>query len=127
MFIGSDTICNQTSVGNCYNSFMTSGGDTDDPAWNYANQISTHENINFGENLSIKGHYPFVTSGHPGLVNFAFCDGSVRPVTATINGTVYSKIITPAGTKLPLPYRQLPVSEGRRPVIDVPFDSRSTG
>jgi len=109
MFIGSDDICGASA--RCDNSFRYLGGDTDDGQWQFANQTSTHENINFGENLSIKGNYPFITSGHPGLTNFAFCDGSVRPVSSTISGTVYSKIITPAGTKLPLPYRQLPVAE----------------
>lgn len=108
MFIGSDNICGPS--GDC-SGFTFRGGDVDDVQWQAANLASTNENINFGENLSIKGHFPFVTSGHPGLTNFLFCDGSVRPVSATVNGTVYSKIITPAGSKLPLPYRQLPVSE----------------
>lgn len=40
-----------------------------------------------------------------------FCDGAVRFISATINGTVYAKIITPAGGKLPLYARQLPVEQ----------------
>ncbi len=109
MFIGSDNICG--TAGACNTSFTSTGGDVDDPAWDGANKVGTYENINFGEALSLKGHFPFVTSGHPGLTNFAFCDGSVRPVTSSISGVVYSKIITPAGTKLPLPYRQNTVNE----------------
>ena len=112
MFIGSDDICS-TSSGNglCSTAINYSGGDTDSAAWGAANLVGTYKNLNFGENLSLKGRFPYVTSGHPSLVNFAFCDGSVRLVTATINGTVYSKIITPAGGKLPGQYRQLPLSE----------------
>ncbi|HKM53495.1 MAG TPA: H-X9-DG-CTERM domain-containing protein [Isosphaeraceae bacterium] len=53
----------------------------------------------------------FMTSGHPTGANFAFCDGAVRFITNTIDGTVYSKIITPAGSKLQVPYKQLPVSQ----------------
>jgi len=49
--------------------------------------------------------------GHPTGANFAFCDGAVRFISNTIDGTVYSKIITPAGSKLPVPFRQLPVSQ----------------
>ncbi len=41
----------------------------------------------------------------------AFCDGAVRFIRATINGTVYAKIITPAGSKLPIYARQYPVSQ----------------
>jgi len=40
-----------------------------------------------------------------------FCDGATRFISATIDGTVYAKIITPAGSKLPTEYRQLPVSQ----------------
>jgi prepilin-type processing-associated H-X9-DG protein len=61
--------------------------------------------------LTIKGTFPFVNSGHPNGANYAFCDGAVRFISNTIDGTVYAKIITPAGTKLPLPYKQLPVSQ----------------
>ena len=38
-----------------------------------------------------------------------FCDGAVRFIRNTIDGTVYSKIITPAGSKLPLYCKQMPV------------------
>ena len=41
----------------------------------------------------------------------AFCDGAVRFISATISGTVYAKIITPAGSKLPIYARQLPVEQ----------------
>ena len=41
-----------------------------------------------------------------------FCDGSAKFVSDTISGTVYSKLITPQGSRLPgglNGYRQLPV------------------
>ena len=50
----------------------------------------------------MKGSFPFVSSGHPTGANFGFCDGAVRFISNTIDGTVYAKIITPAGSKLPI-------------------------
>lgn len=38
-----------------------------------------------------------------------FCDGAVRFIRSTIEGTVYAKLITPAGSQLPLYCRQTPV------------------
>jgi prepilin-type processing-associated H-X9-DG protein len=121
MFIGSDNICAGTDAGgtpaNCSqnNAFgTTSKADIDNGAWRRANKAGTFENINYGQNLSIKGSFPFVTSGHPSAANFVFCDGSVRLINASIDGIIYSKIITPAGSKLPVAptnFRQLPVSD----------------
>jgi prepilin-type N-terminal cleavage/methylation domain-containing protein/prepilin-type processing-associated H-X9-DG protein len=118
MFTGSDNICASTAAGatptTCYTAFGTTGAaDVDKSAWAMANTIGTFENINYGQNLSVKGSFPFVTSGHPSAANFVFCDGSVRLINATINGTVYAKILTPAGSKLPVSplYRQLPMSD----------------
>ncbi|MGA2702540.1 MAG: DUF1559 domain-containing protein [Isosphaeraceae bacterium] len=119
MFIASDDICEvigtpQQSTGNCVGNFRsgsTYSNLTDDPQWQQANKLGTYENINYGQVLTIKGTFPFVTSGHPTGANFAFCDGHVTFLTKTIDGTVYSKIITPAGSKLPVPYKQLPVSQ----------------
>jgi len=117
MFIASDDICevigtSQKSTGACSKNFRTTyDNTTDDPQWQQANKLGTYENINYGQVLLIKGSFPFVTSGHPTGANFAFCYGAVRFLTNTIDGTVYSKIITPAGSKLPVPYKQLPVSQ----------------
>ena len=60
---------------------------------------------------SIEGSYPFSNSAHAGGCNMGFCDGGVRFIKSTINGTVYSKILTPQGSKLPPYCRQLPVSQ----------------
>jgi prepilin-type processing-associated H-X9-DG protein len=72
---------------------------------------NTVQVINFGQNLTIKGSFPFSNSGHPAGCNMVFCDGAVRFITASIDGTVYSKILTPAGSRLPNYARQLPVSQ----------------
>jgi len=80
--------------------------------WVFANQPGTNENINFGKNFLEEGSFPFANSRHPGLVIVGMCDGSVRSIRETINGTVYSKLITPAGEMLPGPYRQLPLGQG---------------
>jgi prepilin-type processing-associated H-X9-DG protein len=73
--------------------------------------VGTYENINYGQKLTTEGSFPFSNSAHGGGCNMAFCDGAVRFIPATIDGTVYAKIITPAGSKLPIYARQLPVSQ----------------
>lgn len=92
------------------------GVSTDNPNWAFANSQNApggaqgYEYINFGQNLTIEGSFPYANSAHPGGCNFVFCDGAVRFINATINGTVYSKLITPAGAKLP-GIRQFPLSQ----------------
>ncbi len=113
MFIASDDVCGPGS-GICVNTFGTAANYTpliDIPAWQYANKQGDDENIGYGTVLTIKGTFPMVNSGHPQGSNYGFCDGSVRFINNTIDGTVYSKIITPAGTRLPLPYKQLTVDQ----------------
>ena len=38
------------------------------------------------------------------------CDGSVKFIKTDIDGTVWSKLITPAGQTLPSQFNQLPLS-----------------
>jgi prepilin-type processing-associated H-X9-DG protein len=112
MFTGADRVCGLT--GNCSTAFGTAASYStidDNAAWRAANQIGTFENIGYGQNLTLKGTFPYVSSGHPNGGNFAFCDGAVRFLSNTIDGAVYSKIITPAGSRLPVPYKQLPVNQ----------------
>jgi prepilin-type N-terminal cleavage/methylation domain-containing protein/prepilin-type processing-associated H-X9-DG protein len=116
MFIASDGVCGGT--GNCVNAMGTYSATQDVAAWHFANvslpptqPTLAFKNINYGQVLTVKGSFPFVTSGHPTGANFAFCDGAVRFLSATIDGTVYSKLITPSGSKLPVPMKQLPVSQ----------------
>jgi prepilin-type N-terminal cleavage/methylation domain-containing protein/prepilin-type processing-associated H-X9-DG protein len=42
-------------------------------------------------------YWTYWASRHPGLVNFAFCDGSIRPVTQGINKLVLNKLMTRNG------------------------------
>lgn len=110
MFFGSPAVCG--TGGQCIaGQLQPQGSSADGPGWALANQVGTFENINYGQNLTIKGSSPFSNSGHAGGCNMAFCDGAVRFIPATIDGTVYAKIITPAGGKLPIYARQLPVSQ----------------
>jgi prepilin-type processing-associated H-X9-DG protein len=110
MFFGSPAVGGAS--GQCIaGQLQPQGSNVDGPGWALANQVGTYENINFGQNLTIKGSFPFSNSGHAGGCNMAFCDGAVRFIPATIDGTVYAKIITPAGSKLPIYARQLPVSQ----------------
>jgi prepilin-type N-terminal cleavage/methylation domain-containing protein/prepilin-type processing-associated H-X9-DG protein len=46
---------------------------------------------------AVTNYWTYWASKHPGLVNFGFCDGSVRPVTAQINKLVLNKIMTRNG------------------------------
>ncbi len=98
---------------------FTPNGNTDNPGWAYANYRTAstatsqnqadQESINFGQTLSDEGSFPFPLSNHNGGINTLFCDGSVKFLSETIDGTVYSKIITPQGSKLASGFRQLPV------------------
>jgi hypothetical protein len=83
---------------------------TDGAGWAQANGPSSLEKINAGQNLTIEGSFPFANSAHPGGNVMTFCDGAARFISNTIDGTVYSKIITPAGSKLPV-IKQFPVSQ----------------
>jgi prepilin-type N-terminal cleavage/methylation domain-containing protein/prepilin-type processing-associated H-X9-DG protein len=123
MFIASDDVCEtaaQQATGSCYTgtfqptaSFNSS---VDDKQWHNANRPGWFENIGYAHlaGLTLKGSFPFISSGHPTGANFGFCDGAVRFISNNIDGTVYAKIITPAGSKLPISpagYKQLPVSQ----------------
>jgi len=121
MFIGSSAVCHASSY-NCTTGNIlapasvtatagTASGDQDGPGWAYTNKVGTFQNINFGQTLTIEGSFPFSNSGHPGGCNMMFCDGAVRFIPSTIDGTVYSKLITAAGSRLPLYCKQMPVSQ----------------
>jgi prepilin-type N-terminal cleavage/methylation domain-containing protein/prepilin-type processing-associated H-X9-DG protein len=116
MFIGATNICGTPSAGagvDCTvgQTVLAPTGDNDGPGWANANKVGTLANINGGSGLTIDGSYPFSNSSHPSGCNMAFCDGAVRIISNTIDGTVYSKIITPAGSKLPIYCKQMPVNQ----------------
>jgi prepilin-type N-terminal cleavage/methylation domain-containing protein len=113
-FIGATNICgtpSPTAGLDCTAGPLTPNGDNDGFGWSMANKVGTLANINGGQNLTIEGSYPFSNSAHPAGLNLGFCDGGIRFISNTIDGTVYSKIITPAGSKLPLYCKQLPVEQ----------------
>jgi prepilin-type processing-associated H-X9-DG protein len=113
MFIGSSGVCGVPQSLNCAGGQLAPlAQDSDGPGWALANHVGPpYGNINGGQNLTIEGSYPFSNSAHPGGSNMGFCDGSVRFISSTIDGTVYSKLITSGGSKLPLWLKQQPVSQ----------------
>jgi prepilin-type processing-associated H-X9-DG protein len=121
-FIGPSNVCSLTvpivsgttldcTAGTPARPLLNPVGDIDGPGWANANKNGTYQNISFGQNLTIEGSFPFSNSSHPGGTNMIFCDGACRFVKAQIDGTVYSKILTPAGSRLPLYAKQMPVSQ----------------
>ncbi len=119
-FIGSRHVCDFGS-GNCSGSLSSAtpplgvgSTSTDGASWGFANAIGGGDNINFGAGaLTDTGSSPFINSNHPGGFNTVFCDGSVRFLSATMNGLIYAKILSPAGGKMPPGYRQLPVDQSQ--------------
>ena len=115
-FIGSDKICGTAgdcTAGSNLSPFTdpTSGKQVDGAGWAAANSKQIGEYINIGQVVTAEGHAPYASSSHSGGVNVLFCDGAVRFIQETIDGTVYAKILTPAGSKLPPLYKQLPVNQ----------------
>jgi prepilin-type processing-associated H-X9-DG protein len=124
VFIASDDVCSFSGTpGDCYSSFPATSPPPPDQnsAWEWANSRSipggSFKFINYGQhNLTIEGTSPFANSGHPGGCNFAFCDGHVAFLQDTIDGSVYAKLITPSGTRLPFNagaagFKQQPLGE----------------
>jgi prepilin-type N-terminal cleavage/methylation domain-containing protein len=113
-FITSNLVCGPTR--NCGNlspsDLQPVLGKTDGAGWVRANQIGTNENINSGvrNGLATEGSSPFVNSKHPGGFVVGMVDGSTRFLQDSIDGTVWAKLVTPAGQNLPTPYRQLPLN-----------------
>jgi prepilin-type N-terminal cleavage/methylation domain-containing protein/prepilin-type processing-associated H-X9-DG protein len=115
MFAASDDVCYfGGAAGDCASAKLASNGSIDGPGWSFANTkgANLYQFINYGQqNLTVEGTAPFVNSGHPSGTNFAFADGAVRFISDSIDGTVYAKIITPQGSRLPGFFKQLPVSQ----------------
>jgi len=49
------------------------------------------------------GAAPYLNSLHPGIIVVGLCDGSVRTLSDGIDQTVYSRLMTPDGSKLRTP------------------------
>ena len=128
-FMASDNVCDPSNnplpggnAGTCYIANLgplnVTGGQVDGPNWVYANYLGTYENIGYGLSGALKGGFPYINSGHPGGFNVTMCDGSVHYITNQINGTVFAKLVTSAGSKLPpgsgtsfTGLKQLPVNQ----------------
>lgn len=110
MFFGSDDICggmcDLTTAGLGFNVTAQKDG----PAWALANSKSAgrFEFIN-GPGAIADRQTVNASSGHSGGVNVIFCDGHGQFIADTIDGTVYAKILSPQGSKLPAAIKQLPV------------------
>jgi prepilin-type N-terminal cleavage/methylation domain-containing protein len=92
---------------------LTSNGSQgiDGDGWKYAN-LKGPEGINFGyRNLSVEGSSPYPNSGHPGGFVVNMCDGSTKFLRDSIAGSVWAKLVTPAGQSLPFNLKQLPVQQ----------------
>ncbi len=118
MFIGSPKVCGSGTSVTCATQWQIRGSatnPTDGLGWQEANRrggpLNNQDYINGGQNIPDEGAFPFSNSGHPGGCNMYFCDGAVRFIRDGIDGTVYSKLITPSGSRLPLNYLQLPLSQ----------------
>jgi len=118
VFMASDNICggpNHATPGNgqCINdNSLTPNNQAtppDGPGWNSANQVGSYENINYGVNLAEEGNFPYPCSRHSGGVNAVMCDGTGHFISDQVNGIVWAKLITPAGSTLPPIFKQLPV------------------
>ena len=116
-FIASDRVWSGTGGLSGNTTPPTNGIDL--AGWKYANfknasssggdPVAAAEAINYGLNVGDDGTCPYPNSNHAGGVNVLFCDGSAKFLSDTIDGIVYSKLITPQGSRLPAVYRQLPV------------------
>ncbi len=111
MFVASDNICSGGN-GRCLtsNDLSPSQGTTDGLGWARANKQGTFENINYGNVLTEEGSSPYPNSKHNGGVVVLMADGSARFVKTDIEGTVWAKLVTPAGEQLPPLFNQLPVA-----------------
>jgi len=67
------------------------------PATSCCVRSNTDRTINKPIVSNGQNYYTYWSSKHPGLVNFANCDGSVRTITQTINKLVLNKLMTRNG------------------------------
>jgi prepilin-type N-terminal cleavage/methylation domain-containing protein/prepilin-type processing-associated H-X9-DG protein len=113
-FMGSNQVCVKYG-GDCTAGQLAPlpppNNDQDGPGWLDANRVGNFDNIAFGQSLTLEGSFPFSNSSHPTGGNYAFCDGRVQFLTNTINGDVYAKVLTPAGSRLPVYCKQLPLEQ----------------
>jgi prepilin-type N-terminal cleavage/methylation domain-containing protein/prepilin-type processing-associated H-X9-DG protein len=112
MFMASDQVWSGGAAG------LTAGATDANTNWKFANYrgvatgaggAATLEAINYAQSLGTEGSFPYASSYHSSGINVLFCDGSVKFLSDQIDGIVYAKLITPAGSRLPPTIRQFPV------------------
>jgi prepilin-type N-terminal cleavage/methylation domain-containing protein len=76
-------------------------GETLTGNWSMATSCCVRTDVDRSINKPIiignQNYYTYWISKHPGQVNFVNCDGSIRPVTQTINKNVLTKLMTRNG------------------------------
>jgi prepilin-type N-terminal cleavage/methylation domain-containing protein/prepilin-type processing-associated H-X9-DG protein len=115
-FVGNPAVCGSRPLiypleYDCTDGQLTPRNGVDGYGWALTNVAGQPGSINGGRTFTIEGSYPSPNAAHPGGCNMAFCDGGARFIKATIDGTVYSKLITPAGSNLPPAIRQMPLDQ----------------
>jgi prepilin-type N-terminal cleavage/methylation domain-containing protein len=63
--------------------------------------------INGNKSATRRGNAPFPSSLHPGISNFAFTDGRVKPLNESVAFDIYARLISPRGSR----YGQVPVGD----------------
>lgn len=104
-FVGSDNLCPN---GDCSNAGRADQN-TDFTGWEQANDRNNKEGIN-SDVEAPEGFSPYISSGHSGGCNVVMADGSTKFISQTISGTVFAKLLSPQGAKLPSAIRQLPLN-----------------
>jgi prepilin-type processing-associated H-X9-DG protein len=119
-FLMSDDFCTQT--GDCKTGSMVNTGTFSVTRSNFSkanskesrdNPKSDPESIN-GQFAADEG-WPYPSSYHPGGINVVLCDGSARFISQEIDGEIFAKLCSPAGTrrmKDTWPVFQTPIDEG---------------
>lgn len=107
---GSQRVCGPSF--NCLGGIVQpSEGTFDGAGWVMANTPGAMDSINYAwtSGITMKGVAPFPNSGHPGAINVLFCDGSVHSISKSVDGLIWAKALTPAGSILPVYCRQMPL------------------
>ena len=115
-FMASDDVCSG-GTGVCLTDatlipIASAGGFTTGTGWTRANRSGAFENVNGSlQQGGEEGSSPYASSRHAGGVNVTMCDGSTRFVKDTIDGRVYAKLLSPAGSQLPPVLRHTPMNQ----------------
>ncbi len=118
-FMASDNVCMGSAIGDggCFATgdlqlIPANGGFDTGPGWKRSNSAGSYENVNGSLQVGgEEGSSPYASSRHSGGVNMTMCDGSTRFVKDTIDGRVYAKLLSPAGSQLPPVLKHTPMNQ----------------